>query len=89
MDNISNFFSKIQNTQIQKLIIYKIVQEAVKSKANIEVNLDSISFKSKSVIIKGISQTAKSQIFTKIPSLLEEINAKIYPRIITKISFSA
>lgn len=87
MKSIGEFFAKIQGRQAQKILIYKIVQEAVNKQVNVDLDLAAVSFKAKSVVIKGLSQTAKNQLFIKKPAILKEINSRSAPRIVEDMRF--
>lgn len=89
MRSIAEFFSRIQNKQARELFIFKVVQEAVKKHAGIDLDLASISFKAGTAMIRGLGQTAKSQIFTKKPLILGEIAGQPTSRLVSDIRFDA
>lgn len=89
MRNIAEFFSKIQNKQVRKLFVFETIRDAVKKHAGIDLDLESISFKGESVMLKGLGQAAKSQVFIKKPLILNEIGGRSAPRAINDIRFDA
>ncbi len=89
MKSISEFFSRIQNKQVRESFVLEIIRDAVKKHSNIDLDLASVSFKGKSVVLKGLGQAAKSQVFVKKPLILNEIGGRSVPRVITDIRFDA
>lgn len=76
MFNIGQFFKKAQNKHTQELFIRSTIKDAIQKQTNIEIPIEAISFTSQTLILKGISQGAKSQIFIKKQLILQEINTK-------------
>lgn len=74
MLKISEFFKKIQSKHTQELFVRSIIQSILKKYLSIEVPVENISFKSDSIILKGISQVARSQIFIKKEFIIKDIN---------------
>ncbi|MCX6715555.1 MAG: hypothetical protein NT077_00890 [Candidatus Taylorbacteria bacterium] len=89
MRSIGEFFSGIQNKQTQKLLIYKVVQDAVEKHTGIKLEPSSVSFKAMTVVIRGVGHAAKSQIYIKKTPILSEIASKSLPRKVTDIHFDA
>ena len=74
MLNIGQFFKKIQNKYTQELFIRTLIKEHIQKHIGIVIPVEDISFKSGDIILKNISQTARSQIFIKKQALLQRIN---------------
>lgn len=84
MRNIGEFFRKIQNRQAASFFLQKIVSEVLKDVANIEVSENNVVISRSEIILKGISQSAKSEIFIKKEKILKEIN-KRQDKVITSL----
>lgn len=76
MLNIGQFFKKIQNKHTKELFIRSVVKDVIQKYVGVEVPVESISFKSDTVVLQGVSQTAKSQIFIKKQAIVQEVNSK-------------
>ncbi len=78
MRSIGEFLSRIRNKQAQEIFLRSTIQTALKTTLAIDADIDAIEFKGGAVLIKGLSQTAKSALYMKKGSLLKEI-AKLLP----------
>ena len=85
MFNIKDFFKRVQNTQAGNFLLQSIVSDAVKKVASVEVLPINITISSSKVILGGISQAARSEIFIKKEAILREINTLQGSRKITEI----
>ncbi|OHA17242.1 MAG: hypothetical protein A3C79_02890 [Candidatus Taylorbacteria bacterium RIFCSPHIGHO2_02_FULL_45_28] len=85
MLNISQFFKKIKGKYSKQIFIRSIVSETIQKHIGIVIPVDTISFSGRNVVINGISQTARSQIFIKKQTILQEINLKQNNEIISDI----
>jgi len=74
MRSIGDFFKKIQNTRASGFFLQSVVSEIVKKITHITVPPESIHISSSKVILNGISQAARSEIFIKREVILKEIN---------------
>ncbi len=85
MLKIADFFKRIQNKHSQELFIRSTIQASIKKYTKVELPIESISLKSGIVSLKGISQTARSQVFIKKQAIIEELNSTQTIRIVTDI----
>ncbi len=85
MLKISDFFKRIQNKYSQELYVRSVIQASLKKYINLEVPLESISFKSATIVLKGIPQVARSQIFIKKQTILDDIKANQDIRVVSDI----
>lgn len=85
MLNIGEFFKKIKNKHSQELFIRSTIKDVIKKHTKIELAIESISLKSSTVSLKGVSQTARSQMFIKKQIIIDEINAVQTIRKITDV----
>ncbi len=74
MFNIRDYLRRATGVQARELYFRRAVQEALKKLAGIDLPFESISSKSGTVELKGISQEARSAIFIKKAALIAEIN---------------
>lgn len=73
MIGLGEFFKKVQNSFVKELSLRASIKEIVMKHTNIEIPIENISYKSGSIILKNVNQTAKSVIFIKKKVILEEI----------------
>ena len=85
MINIGQFFKKIQNKHTKELFVRSIIKDALKKYTQLDVPVEAMSFSSNSLVLKNISQVAKSQIFIKKQLILQEINTAQSIKIISDI----
>ncbi len=85
MLSIAGFFKKIQNKHTKELYLRNTIQATIKKYIGVELPLESISVKSDTISLEGISQAARSQVFIKKQLILDEINKDIRPKIISNI----
>lgn len=85
MNNIAEFFRKITGRHAAEVMLRTTVQDAIKQHTSIPVPLEAISFRSTSVLLQNINQTAKSVIFIKKPQIVRDINRAQTVRIVTDI----
>lgn len=85
MLKIADFFKKIQNKHSQELFIRSTIQTSIKKYTQVELPIESISIKSSSILLKGISQTERSQVFIKKQIIIQELNTIQKIRLITDI----
>jgi len=74
MRGIGEFFKRIQNTRASGFFLQSAIVDIVKKITNISISPESIKISSSKVILNGISQAARSEIFIKRESILKEIN---------------
>ena len=74
MLSISEFFKRFGGIQAREIAFRTAVQGAIKELLNIEIPIESISFKSGVVSLKNISSSARSVLFTKKTSVIERAN---------------
>jgi len=74
MRSIGEFFKRIKNTQASGFFLQSAIGEIVKKITNVNIPPESIKISSSKVILNGISQTARSEIFIKREAILKEIN---------------
>lgn len=74
MLKISEFFKKIRNKHTKGLFLRSIIQSTIKKHTNVDLPTESILLKSNSILLNGISQTARSQIFIKKQAIIQDIN---------------
>ncbi len=85
MLKISEFFKKIQNRHTKELFVRSVVRDSLKKIVNVEVPVEAISFKSSIAVLKDVSQSARSQIFIKKQTIIQEINSLQSIRIVEDI----
>ena len=85
MLSISEFFKRVGGIQAREITFRTAVQSAIKETLNIEIPIESISFKSGTVSLKNISSEARSFIFIKKATILERVNALQSTYIVTDI----
>jgi hypothetical protein len=85
MLNIGQFFKKIQNRQTKELFARTAAKEAIQEQSGVVVRVEDMSFKAGALVLKGLSQGARSQIFIKKQAILEQIRAKQQIKVITDI----
>jgi len=78
MRSISEFFSKIQNRHAKGLFAIKSVQDSIKARAGVDVEASSVSFKGRVIALRGLSQSAKSQIYIKKSAILADISSQAH-----------
>jgi RAB protein geranylgeranyltransferase component A len=74
MRSIGDFFKRIQNTRASGFFLQSAISEIVKKITNITVPSESIKISSSKIVLNGISQAARSEIFIKREAILTEIN---------------
>lgn len=74
MRNIGEFFQRIQKAQVGRFFIQTNIAEVIKKITNIEIPTKNIIISGSKVVLNGISQSAKSEIFIKKGNILKEIN---------------
>jgi hypothetical protein len=87
MKSIGDLFARIKNLQTKEVFLRTAIQQALKKAANIDCAVGDVSFKGSSVVVKNVSQTAKSQMFMKKGAILKEIALQIPDRTISDIKF--
>ena len=85
MIGINQFFNKIKNTHARELLIRNIVIDSLEKNTGIKLSVEAVSFKSNSVVLNNISQTAKSDIFIKKQKIIDYINKSQKLRVIKDI----
>lgn len=86
MKGIGEFFARIQNAQAKEVFLRKSVQDALLA-IGIELEISAISFKGGDILLRGLSQTAKTQLFLKKTSLLRAISEKGLGRQVKDVRF--
>jgi hypothetical protein len=74
MRSIGDFFKRIQNTRASGFFLQSEISEIVKKITNITIPPESIKISSSKVVLNGISQAARSEVFIKREAILTEIN---------------
>lgn len=85
MKNIGQFFSILQNKHAKELFTRSFVSEALLKYAKIEVKPENVTFKGRVLMIQGLSQIEKSEVYIKKTQILAEINPKLGNRQVTDI----
>jgi len=75
MLSISEFFKRVGGIQAREIAFRVAVQSAIKELFNIEIPIESISFKSGTVSLKNVSSSARSVIFVKKALILDRVNS--------------
>lgn len=75
MKSISEFFKRIGGVQAKEMAGRHAIHLAIKEFTNIEIPLTSISIKSNTVNMKGISQSARSVIFIHKKQIIDFASA--------------
>jgi hypothetical protein len=86
--SIGEFFARIRNKHLDEMRLRLTVQEIIEKHAKTKPSPDSISFSTRSVSVKGLSQAAKSVIFVKKTAILKELNDNFPGRSIENINLS-
>lgn len=85
MLNIGQFFKKIQNKHTKELFARTVAKEAIQEQSGVIVRVEDMSFKAGALILKGLSQGARSQVFIKKQAILEQIRAKQQIQVVVDI----
>ena len=75
MLNISNFFSRFKNRELDEMMFRAAVIDSVKETLKFELDPMLVSYTNNTVFLK-ISPAAKSAVLLKKKELLEKINGK-------------
>ena len=75
MFGIGEYFKNIRSSFTKQLFVRSVVSKIIYKYLNTEISPDKMSIKGGIVTIRGISQAAKSVIFTKKTTLISEINS--------------
>ena len=73
MLNISEFFKRIGGVQAKEVARRDAVRVAIKEFIDIDIPIDSITFKSNIAHLKGVSQTALSVIYMRKKKIIDRI----------------
>lgn len=73
MFNISGFFNRVTGSFAKEVVIRSAICDALKEITGIQVPIESVSFKSGTVVLSGINQSQKSAIFIKKQAILKRI----------------
>ena len=71
---IGDLFAKIKGLQAREMLFRTMVCQAIKSRSGIDIEPQAVQHSKGRVTIKGISHSAKSQLFMKKMQIIEEIN---------------
>lgn len=74
MFNIRQFLQRASNRQTKSHFLRLNVQDTIKKYLNLDIPLEDISTKGQKIIIKNLSQSARSSLYIKKSSILEDIN---------------
>jgi hypothetical protein len=74
MISISEFFKRIGGIQAREITFRVGVQAAIRESIGMDVPIESITFKSGGIILKDISQAARTAIFIKKINIIEQAN---------------
>ena len=85
MIGIAELLGRMRNIQARESLFRLAIQAALKKEVGLDVPLESISPKGTTVVLKGVDQAARSTIFIKKESILNEINTAQAARTITDI----
>jgi len=81
MKNIGEFFKRIGGVQAKELAGREAIRLAIKEFTHIDVSVASITIKSNTANIKGISQSARSVIFIHKKQIIDfasRLNSALY-----------
>jgi len=76
MFGIGHLLNKFQSRQGRKLVLIEAIRVAVKEIASCEVWVEDIKISGSTVILSGLSATARSEIFIKKAQILKLINSR-------------
>ena len=85
MFNIKGFFSRVNNFYTKEITTRSVVREIIKKHTNINIPIESISFKSNNLSLKNISSVIKSTIFIKKQLILDDIKVSLNDKVINNI----
>jgi len=87
MKSIGEFFVKIRGKHAEEIFLRTIVQKSVKELSGADVPLEAIGFKPKTLILRGLSQSAKSAVFVKRTAIIKDLGSRQNARPIQEIRF--
>ncbi len=88
MKSIGEFFARIRGKQGDEMRLRLTIQEIIEKYAKVKVPFDAVTFSIKTLSIKGLSQGAKSTLFTKKLSILKELGERVPNRPIENLRFT-
>lgn len=74
MKGISEFFKRIGGVQAKEIARREAISVAIKEIVDIDVPITSISFKSSTANLKGVSQMIQSVIYTRKKQIIDRAN---------------
>lgn len=77
MKNIREFFSRVQNKQLQEFAKIQSIKEVIARVAKVEIEPSSITIRGGDIVLRGLGQTEKSEIYLKKNIILKNISLRI------------
>lgn len=73
MIGLNELFKKARSSFSKEIILRTKIKEAIKNQTGLDLLIENISCKTNTVVLKNISQAARSVIFIKKQAILMEI----------------
>jgi hypothetical protein len=85
MLNIGEFFKRIKGSFAKEIFVRNAIKEAVKKYTGADIQIEDISFKGSTVMLKNVNQSARSTIFIKKHAIIKEVNTAQNIRIVSDV----